>query len=484
MELIQDEILREFAAESLAGLEAAAGDLRALGGDGGDDDAALRLLTTLHGMKGTAACLELAGVASLAHAAEDLLVGCRARREVPGAARLALGEAVAALAEDLRHLGVCGPSGLQEHGELEERLRTLASGGSPSPAEGGARGGPAASVPQGTEAPQGGRRDGEPPVPVSRAWRRAVRVVPCLAASLGKRVHVLEDGGGLHVDGLVVAELRGPLEHAARNAVDHGIETPEMRVAAGKPSAGVLVLRARVRDRHLVLSLEEDGRGVDEDQVRRLAVEEGVLDAEEAAQLRGEPLLELLFRPGFSTRGQATLVSGRGIGLNAVKAAACRLGGEARFRSTAGAGTDLEMVLPLEWAVLEVLLTSAGGRFLAVPRHAVRGRVAGAAAQVARRHGRLHLRWRGELVPLLEGAFLPGVTPGARPEGGTVLLLAEAGATFGLPVERVSMPCRGPLRLRDGVSQEPAAPWLVSPGSGADVPLLDLRHLLESAGRL
>ncbi len=182
----------------------------------------------------------------------------------------------------------------------------------------------------------------------------------------GKDVELHFEGGEYAVDRRVLEALSEPLVHLVRNAVDHGIEPAEQRQAAGKPQAGQLAVRARHLGDAVELSLTDDGRGIDLDAVRRSLVAHG-LTTEEVDELADEQLLDRLFDSGFSTRGQVSEVSGRGVGLDVVKHTMDRVGGEVRLESHAGQFTTIALRLPLSMSTVRSLLVSVGGRTLAIP---------------------------------------------------------------------------------------------------------------------
>jgi two-component system chemotaxis sensor kinase CheA len=204
-------------------------------------------------------------------------------------------------------------------------------------------------------------------VPVESALRGLPRVVRDVARDAGKQVRLETEGEGVELDRSIVDRLGDPLVHVVRNAVDHGIERPEERAAAGKPEEGTVTVSARrARDR-VVVEVTDDGRGIDADEVRDRAVEEGLLDPAEAAGLDDEAAHELLFRSGFSTTEEVTDVSGRGVGMDVVDRVATELGGEVVVESTPGEGTTVRFDLPVSVAVAETLFVEVGGERCAVP---------------------------------------------------------------------------------------------------------------------
>lgn len=193
------------------------------------------------------------------------------------------------------------------------------------------------------------------------------RFVRELANRLGKRVQFSTAGENTRVDRDVIETLRAPLVHLLQNAVDHGLESPEERAAAGKPPVGNVKLLARYLGDSLVVTVEDDGRGVDLDEVRALALERGMISPERAGRMSAGEALTLLLKPGFTTSSRLTEISGRGVGLDAVRAAVESLRGELTLDAEKGVGLKCHVRLPLSIAVTRVLLCRAGGVLYAFP---------------------------------------------------------------------------------------------------------------------
>ncbi|MBI3890401.1 MAG: Hpt domain-containing protein [Candidatus Wallbacteria bacterium] len=193
------------------------------------------------------------------------------------------------------------------------------------------------------------------------------RLVRDLAAQLGKDVRFASEGAGTRVDRDVLEGLREPLLHLIQNAVDHGAESPAERRASGKPPQASILLSARYLGDRLVVEVADDGRGVHVEEVRRLGVERGVVPPGRASRMTRAELLGLLFKRGFSTAAKLTDLSGRGVGLDAVKSAVEKLRGDIELVSTEGAGTRIAIRLPLSVAVTRVLLAKAGSVLWAFP---------------------------------------------------------------------------------------------------------------------
>ena len=203
--------------------------------------------------------------------------------------------------------------------------------------------------------------------PLLRVVDTLPRLARELASTLGKSVEVELRGAELELDRAILDRLADPLVHLVRNAVDHGLEPAEARRAQGKPGAGRIVIEARRERDHVRISVADDGRGLDLDSVRRRAVEAGVIHADLAADLPPAEIAALVFRPGVSTAANVSEVSGRGVGMDAVKATIEGLGGRVELDSQPGLGTTTTLVVPITAAVQRVLLVGLGAETVAIP---------------------------------------------------------------------------------------------------------------------
>ncbi|MFC3652639.1 chemotaxis protein CheA [Dyella humi] len=203
--------------------------------------------------------------------------------------------------------------------------------------------------------------------PVGRLFQRFPRIVRDLARQLGKEIELVTEGEDTDLDRSLVEALADPLIHLLRNAVDHGLEDPAGRERAGKPRKGKVKLSASQRGERIVISVSDDGRGMDPEVLRRKAVEKGVIDATQAARLSEVECYELIFRPGFSTAATISDISGRGVGMDVVKTRVAELGGTLQVHSRLGSGSTLELTVPLTLAILRVLMVRVGDRLFALP---------------------------------------------------------------------------------------------------------------------
>jgi two-component system chemotaxis sensor kinase CheA len=208
--------------------------------------------------------------------------------------------------------------------------------------------------------------------PVGRMFQKFVRLGRDLARSCGKDVELVLEGEETEVDKTILDELNDPLVHRVRNAVDHGIESPAERAAAGKPARSQVRLAARQGSDHIVIAITDDGRGMRPEVIRTKAVEKGAIGADEAALLDDRQSLALIFLPGFSTKTTVTDVSGRGVGMDVVKTQVERFKGRIELESKPGRGTRITIRLPLTLAILPVLVATLDAQPFAFPLAAVR----------------------------------------------------------------------------------------------------------------
>lgn len=204
-------------------------------------------------------------------------------------------------------------------------------------------------------------------VPLSQAFDKLAVVVRQIAREQDKRVQLVVRGGDTEIDKLIAEDIADPLMHIARNAVDHGLEPRKERLAAGKPDTATVRLTATQRGNHVVIEVQDDGRGIDPAAVREAAMRKGTLAEHQLADLSPAELVQLIFLPGFSTSSVVTDVSGRGFGMDVVKTNIQRLGGAVEVQSQVGAGTTFTITLPVTLAIIRSLLFSIAGRTFAIP---------------------------------------------------------------------------------------------------------------------
>jgi two-component system chemotaxis sensor kinase CheA len=208
-------------------------------------------------------------------------------------------------------------------------------------------------------------------VPLNVVFARFPRLVRELARSMNKCVQLKIEGEDTEIDRALVEKLNECLVHLIRNAIDHGIEPPDERTAAGKPPEGLIEISASQSEGSVIVVVRDDGRGIDPNKIRRKAIERGLLTEEQASSLNDDDAIQFIFRSGFSTKEEVSEVSGRGVGMDAVKAAMEQIGGTIDLHSQIGAGTTVTLRLPLTLAIIPALLVRVGGRLFALPMHSV-----------------------------------------------------------------------------------------------------------------
>ncbi len=276
-------------------------------------------------------------------------------------------------------------------------------------------------------------------VPIARLFTKYQRTVRELANRLGKEVRVELLGAETELDKVLVERLEDPLLHLVRNAVDHGIEAPDRRQLAGKPRAGTVRLAAAQRGGQILVTIEDDGAGLDAAKLAAKAVEKGLLRPAEAASLTEQEAFGLIFRPGFSTAAQVSDVSGRGVGMDVVHDALVRLKGSIHLRSRVGEGTAVELRLPLTLAITQVLAARVGSELVALPLDAVVSAQPAPSSFEAVGEGAF-LRVGEALIPVLDLAGLLGLgdAGGIGELGDASVVIVEVGAQrLGLLVRQV-----------------------------------------------
>ncbi|MCW2903512.1 MAG: cheA 2 [Streptosporangiaceae bacterium] len=277
--------------------------------------------------------------------------------------------------------------------------------------------------------------------PIDHIWSKLPRVVRDLGMQLKKTIRLDMEGRETELDKTLLEAVKDPLTHLVRNSVDHGIEAPEGRRAAGKPGEGVLTLRARHESGQVVVEVADDGAGIDPERVGRKAVERGLVTREQLGRMGAADVLQLIFLPGFSTAEQVTNVSGRGVGMDVVKTNIESIGGTIEVESVPGEGTVCRLRIPLTLAIVPALTVECAGDRYAIPQISLQELVAldaeKAATAVEEVGGAQVYRLRGELLPLVRLTEVLGL-PSDRHDGHVVIaVLRSEGRRFGLVVDRV-----------------------------------------------
>ncbi len=276
--------------------------------------------------------------------------------------------------------------------------------------------------------------------PVEHVFSRFPRTVRDLAVSCGKEVQFTIDGADTELDRTLIESIRDPLTHLIRNAVDHGIETPEARVAAGKPRSGRLSLRAFNESGRVTIEVSDDGGGINVERVREKAIARGLVTAADAGALPDERVLQFIFEPGFSTAQAVTSVSGRGVGMDVVRTNIEAIGGTVDIHSRPGVGTTVRVHVPLTLAIMPALIVHCAGERFAIPQAAVSEllpvRRAAGGTRIEGLADAPVMRVRGRLVPLVFlDTFLGLRTATACRQEGTVVLVRVDDCEFGIVVD-------------------------------------------------
>ena len=274
--------------------------------------------------------------------------------------------------------------------------------------------------------------------PIEHIWSKLPRVVRDLSNSLGKQVTLVMQGKETELDRSLLEAVKDPLTHLVRNAVDHGIQEPEKRIAAGKPPEGTLTLRAYHEGGHVAVEVADDGAGLDVERIAQKAVENGIIGADQVATMDKRDIMALVFQPGFSTAAKVTNVSGRGVGMDVVKTNIERIGGTVSVDSTVGEGTVWRLNIPLTLAIIQALTVDCGDQRYVIPQVAVLELVFidGQSTKIEYASGAPVYRLRGKLLPLVRLDRALGLEIGAD-QGVYIMVLQADGRRFGLVVDRV-----------------------------------------------
>lgn len=307
------------------------------------------------------------------------------------------------------------------------------------------------------------------------------RLVRDLARELGKEVQLRIAGEATPVDRDVLERLEAPLGHLLRNAVDHGMESPEERLRAGKPREGYVRLEARHAAGLLSIVIEDDGQGVALDDLRRAVVAKKYTTPEVAQTLSEEELLDFLFLPGFSLRDQVTKISGRGVGLDVVQNMVKSVGGSVRLVNRPGTGARFQIQLPLTLSVMRFLLVEVGGEPYAIPLARLTRTLQVGRAEIEMLEGREHIPFEGQRVGLVSAAQIFGKSHAAASEELAIVILGDHSKHFGVVVDRFlgeQQLVVAPLDPRLGKIKDINAGALMPDGS--PVLILDVDDLIRS----
>lgn len=317
-------------------------------------------------------------------------------------------------------------------------------------------------------------------LPLRSTFRRFPKLIRELSADLMKPTRLVIEGEDTEADRTIAEIIVEPLLHALRNAMVHGIEEASERAAAGKPARATILLTAARQGDHVVLEVRDDGAGVDVEAVREAALDRGLLTAQDADELSDDDVIDLIFTPGFSTASKVTDLSGRGVGMDAVRSAVRRLGGQISVRSVAGQGMTVRFALPFSVMTTRVMTVEAGGQSFGIPLDGVvetlrlpadQARPIGAARAVV---------VRDRTLPLVDLAGLLGEPPSAlTADSMTVVVVTAAGEHSALRIDRVGEPLDIVLKPLEGMlAATPGLAGAAVLGDGGVLLVLDLEDLL------
>lgn len=277
--------------------------------------------------------------------------------------------------------------------------------------------------------------------PVGNAWAKFPRVVRDLAVTCGKQVRLETEGAETELDRTILEAIKDPLTHLVRNSVDHGIESRDKRLAAGKGPTGTLMLRAYHEGGKVILEINDDGGGINTDKVKARALERGLITAERAAAMSEHDLQNLIFLPGFSTADAVSNVSGRGVGMDVVKTNIEKIGGSIDLQSRMGLGTSIKIRIPLTLAIVPALIVTSRGERYAIPQVNVLELVGLDAAQAGRDIEHIHnvpvYRLRGNVLPLVYLQRVLRQSTASEPAAAIIVVVQADDRQFGLVVDSV-----------------------------------------------
>ena len=278
--------------------------------------------------------------------------------------------------------------------------------------------------------------------PIDTVWNKLPRLVRDVSVACGREVRLVLEGRDTELDKTILEAIKDPLTHVVRNAIDHGIESPEVRVAAGKPAEGTLTMRAFHEGGQVNIEISDDGAGIDPARIATKAIERGLATVEQLRAMPPREIVNLIFVPGFSTATKVTNVSGRGVGMDVVRTNVEKIGGTVDVSSEPGLGTTLKIKIPLTLAIIPALTVECAGERYAVPQVSLdellclEGELARAGVEYL--SGAPVFRLRGTLIPLVWLDHVLDLTDAPHVDESVYILVLQAdGRRFGLVVDRV-----------------------------------------------
>jgi two-component system chemotaxis sensor kinase CheA len=315
-------------------------------------------------------------------------------------------------------------------------------------------------------------------VKIERIFNKFPRMVRDLSRKLGKKIEFVVEGQDTELDRTVLDQINDSLVHLVRNAVDHGIEFPEERIKAGKPEVGLIRLSAKREKSNVVIEIEDDGKGLDPDLIKKKALERGLVDPSEIEKMGDEDIKMLIFMPGFSTKNSATEISGRGVGMDVVKTTAEKLGGNVRIYSKKGEGTKIRINLPPTVAIIKSLIVRVGGEDYAIPLSNVVEALYIDEKNLKYIHGNPFLYVRGNVIPVLSLRNLFNID--CEINGNRVgVIIERENEKFGLIVDEITNQQEIVIKpLTSFLSRVKGFLGVTILGDGRVIPILDVSALI------
>ncbi len=273
-------------------------------------------------------------------------------------------------------------------------------------------------------------------VPIAKVFNKIPRLVRDLCRETGKEIELLMEGEETELDKTIIEELSDPLVHIIRNAADHGVESPADRTAAGKPAKGTVRVAAEHEGNHIVITIQDDGRGMDPEKLKAKAIEKGMLTEADTREMSAKDILNLIFAPGFSTAAKVTNISGRGVGMDVVRTNITKLKGTVEIDSTPGIGSKFMIKLPLTLAIIQALLVKASNEIYCIPLSAVLEVVRVRDDEISTVNGMEVVRLRDSVLPIARiGRILGGGNHTAAAEWTYIVVVGLAAQRLGIVVD-------------------------------------------------
>ncbi len=274
-------------------------------------------------------------------------------------------------------------------------------------------------------------------IKIGKVFKRFPRLVRDLSKETGKKISLIINGEDTELDKTLIEEINDPLVHLIRNSIDHGIESPEIREAAGKDSVGKIVLSAEQEGNNILITIEDDGKGIDPEIIKEKAVSKGVITIEKAKELTKQEIYNLIFLPGFSTAETVSNISGRGVGMDVVKTNVSRLRGIINIESTPGKGTKINIKLPLTLAIIPGMIFKVSGEHFVIPLNSVIEVLRVHSDEITTINQKEVIRMRESIIPLvsLEHLFVNSCYKHNESKFQYVIVIGLAERKFGIKVD-------------------------------------------------